>query len=121
MFRNPLGCIGVISAFNFPCAVYGWNNAISLVCGNSVVWKPAPSTPLTAIAIIRLIEKVFRKNNLPPAVCSLVCGEGDVGVSLSKDHRIKLVSFTGSTEVGRIVGQQVQARFGKVLLICFLI
>lgn len=88
-----------------------------MACGNSVVWKSAPSTPLTSIAIIRLIEKVFLKNNLSPAICSLVCGEGDIGVSLSKDHRIKLVSFTGSTEVGRIVGQQVQARFGKVCLI----
>lgn len=104
----------MISAFNFPCAVYGWNNAISLVCGNTVIWKPAPSTPLTSIAIIRLIEGVLRQNKLSPAVCSLVCGEGDIGVALTKDSRVNLVSFTGSTEVGRIVGQHVQARFGKV-------
>ncbi|KAI6218462.1 Aldehyde dehydrogenase [Aphelenchoides besseyi] len=113
---NPLGVVGVISAFNFPCAVYGWNNAIALACGNSVIWKPAPSTPLTAIAIIRLIEKVLRQNNLDPAICSLVCGETEVGAALTKDPRVNLVSFTGSTEVGRHIGQEVQSRFGKVLL-----
>uniref|UniRef100_A0A915EFC1 aldehyde dehydrogenase (NAD(+)) n=1 Tax=Ditylenchus dipsaci TaxID=166011 RepID=A0A915EFC1_9BILA len=113
---NPLGVIGVISAFNFPCAVYGWNNALALVCGNSLLWKPAPSTPLISIAVTRLIEDVLKRNNLPTAICSLVCGEADVGVALAKDEQVKLVSFTGSTEVGRIVGQTVQARFGKVLL-----
>ncbi|VDK56885.1 unnamed protein product, partial [Anisakis simplex] len=86
---NPLGVIGIISAFNFPCAVYGWNNAIALACGNAVLWKPAPSTPLTSIAIIKLIEKVLKSNKIPA------------------------VSFTGSTAVGQIIGQQVQSRFGK--------
>ncbi|KAK6034974.1 aldehyde dehydrogenase family protein [Cooperia oncophora] len=113
---NPLGVVGVISAFNFPCAVYGWNNALALVTGNSVIWKPAPSTPLTAIAVTKLVEGVLRANNLPGGLCSLVCGEGDVGQALVKDKRVNLVSFTGSTEVGRIVGQQVQQRFGKLLL-----
>ncbi|PAV91882.1 hypothetical protein WR25_15629 isoform B [Diploscapter pachys] len=113
---NPLGVVGVISAFNFPCAVYGWNNALALVAGNAVVWKPAPSTPLVAVAVTKLIEDVLKKNNLPGGLCSLVCGEGDVGQALVKDKRVNLVSFTGSTEVGRIVGQQVQARFGKILL-----
>uniref|UniRef100_A0AC35TMJ6 Aldehyde dehydrogenase (NAD(+)) n=1 Tax=Rhabditophanes sp. KR3021 TaxID=114890 RepID=A0AC35TMJ6_9BILA len=113
---NPLGTVGVISAFNFPCAVYGWNNAIALVCGNSVLWKPAPSTPLTAIATIKLVEKVLIRNNINPALCSLITGEGDVGQALVKDDKIKLVSFTGSTEVGRIVGTQVQHRFGKHIL-----
>uniref|UniRef100_A0A0K0G0C4 aldehyde dehydrogenase (NAD(+)) n=1 Tax=Strongyloides venezuelensis TaxID=75913 RepID=A0A0K0G0C4_STRVS len=113
---NPLGVVGVISAFNFPCAVYGWNNALALVCGNSVLWKPAPSTPLTAIAVTKLIEKVLIRNNIDPALCSLICGEADVGQSLTKDDKVKLVSFTGSTEVGRVVGSQVQHRFGKVLL-----
>jgi|UniRef100_A0AC35GQ07 aldehyde dehydrogenase family 7 protein A1 len=113
---NPLGVVGVISAFNFPCAVYGWNNALALVCGNSLLWKPAPSTPLVSIAVTRLIEGVLRENNIPPALCSLICGEGDVGQNLAKDTRVDLLSFTGSTEVGRIVGQQVQARFGKHLL-----
>ncbi|KAH7731281.1 aldehyde dehydrogenase (NAD+) [Aphelenchoides avenae] len=113
---NPLGVVGVISAFNFPCAVYGWNNALALVCGNALVWKPAPSTPLTAIAISRLIEDVLRKNKLPPGLCSLVCGEADVGMALTQDPRVNLVSFTGSTQVGQIVGQHVQKRFGKLLL-----
>uniref|UniRef100_A0A8R1HPY3 aldehyde dehydrogenase (NAD(+)) n=1 Tax=Caenorhabditis japonica TaxID=281687 RepID=A0A8R1HPY3_CAEJA len=113
---NPLGVVGVISAFNFPCAVYGWNNALALVTGNSVVWKPAPSTPLTAIAVTKLVEQVLVANNLNPALCSLVCGEGDVGQALVKDQRVNLVSFTGSSQIGKIVGQQVQARFGKLLL-----
>uniref|UniRef100_A0A7E4VCB3 aldehyde dehydrogenase (NAD(+)) n=1 Tax=Panagrellus redivivus TaxID=6233 RepID=A0A7E4VCB3_PANRE len=113
---NPLGVVGIISAFNFPCAVYGWNNALALVTGNSMIWKPAPSTPLVSIAVTRLLEEVLRKNDINPALCSLICGEGDVGQSLAKDPRVNLLSFTGSTEVGRIVGQQVQARFGKHLL-----
>ncbi|MFH4979009.1 hypothetical protein AB6A40_005718 [Gnathostoma spinigerum] len=113
---NPLGLVGVISAFNFPCAVYGWNNAVALVCGNAVLWKPAPSTPLTAIAVIKLIEKVLMKNNIPAGLCCLITGDADIGQSLAKDKRINLLSFTGSTSVGRIVGQQVQSRFGKLLL-----
>lgn len=113
---NPLGVVGVISAFNFPCAVYGWNSALSLVCGNAVLWKPAPSTPLTAIAVTKLIEKVLVANGISGGLCSLVTGGADVGQALTKDKRVNLVSFTGSTAVGRIVGQQVQARFGKVLL-----
>uniref|UniRef100_A0A914PDT2 aldehyde dehydrogenase (NAD(+)) n=1 Tax=Panagrolaimus davidi TaxID=227884 RepID=A0A914PDT2_9BILA len=82
---NLLGVVGVISAFNFPCAVYGWNNALALVCGNSLLWKPAPSTPLVSIAVTRLIEGVLRENNIPPALCSLICGEGDIGQNLAKD------------------------------------
>ncbi|KAL3068406.1 hypothetical protein niasHT_030697 [Heterodera trifolii] len=113
---NPLGVVGVISAFNFPAAVYGWNAALALVCGNSVLWKPSPSTPLTSIAITRLIGEVLFKNGLSPAICSLICGGGDVGMCLVKDPRVNLLSFTGSTEVGRVVGQHVQARFGKLLL-----
>jgi aldehyde dehydrogenase family 7 protein A1 len=112
---DPLGVVGVISAFNFPCAVYGWNNALALACGDTVLWKPAPSTPLTAIAIIKLIENVLRKNSLDPAICTLICGEREVGSALTADPRINLVSFTGSTEVGRSVGTQVQSRFGKVI------
>lgn len=113
---NPLGVVGVISAFNFPCAVYGWNNALALITGNALLWKPAPSTPLTAIAVTRLIEDVLKANDIPAGLCSLVCGDADVGQALTKDKRVNLVSFTGSTEIGRIVGQQVQGRFGKVLL-----
>uniref|UniRef100_A0A915LW25 aldehyde dehydrogenase (NAD(+)) n=1 Tax=Meloidogyne javanica TaxID=6303 RepID=A0A915LW25_MELJA len=121
---NPLGIVGVITAFNFPAAVYGsnlylivgWNAALALTCGNCLIWKPAPTTSLTAIAVTRLIENVLKDNNLPPSICSLICGGSDIGLLLTKDPKVDLVSFTGSTEVGRIVGQQVQARFGKLLL-----
>lgn len=113
---NPLGLVGIITAFNFPAAVFGWNAALALVCGDSLLWKPAPSTSLTAIAITRLISKVLQQNGFPPSICSLVCGEAEIGLNIVKDRRVHLVSFTGSTEVGRIVGQHVQARFGKFIL-----
>merc|ERR1712136_485187 len=96
---NPLGVIGVITAFNFPVAPFGWNAAIALVCGNCCLWKGAPTTPLTSIAIT-----------------SLFCGGVDIGSAIAEDQRVKLVSFTGSTGVGRKVALTVQARFGKVLL-----
>ena len=76
---NPLGLVGVISAFNFPCAVFGWNNAISLTTGNVTIWKGAPTTPLTSIAITRIIAAVLEKNNLPAGICSQICGGADVG------------------------------------------
>jgi aldehyde dehydrogenase family 7 protein A1 len=95
--------------------VYGWNAAISLVCGNPVLWKPAPSTPLSAIATIRIIQTVLKDNGLE-GVCGLVCGGSDVGEEMTKDKRVDLVSFTGSTSVGRKVGLEVQKRFAKVLL-----
>lgn len=79
---NPLGVVGVITAFNFPAAVFGWNAALALACGDTLVWKPAPSTPLTAIAVTRLVENVLQQNGCPPGVCSLVCGEADVGMSV---------------------------------------
>jgi len=77
---NPLGIVGVISAFNFPCAVFGWNNAISLICGNVTLWKGAPSTPLTSIATTKIIAQVLEKNNLPGGICSMICGGSDVGL-----------------------------------------
>ncbi|ORX92847.1 aldehyde dehydrogenase [Basidiobolus meristosporus CBS 931.73] len=113
---NPLGTVGVISAFNFPVAVYGWNSALSLVCGNPVVWKGAPTTNLTSVAVTKILQKVLEKNNLPGAICSLVCGGADVGQAMAEDQRIDLLSFTGSTKVGREVGMAVQNRFGRVLL-----
>ncbi|KAJ8951504.1 hypothetical protein NQ318_000200 [Aromia moschata] len=106
---NPLGPIGVISAFNFPIAVYGWNSAIAMVCGDTVLWKSAESTPL-------IVADVLQKNNLPGAVAALCCGGADIGKSMAADKRIKLLSFTGSTEVGQQVGVEVQKRFGKHLL-----
>jgi len=113
---NPLGVVGVISAFNFPCAVYGWNSAIAMVCGNTLMWKPAPSTPLTAIATTKIIQSVLEENHLPGAICSLVCGDAEIGSALSKDERIPLLSFTGSTKVGRQVSLTVAERFGKSIL-----
>ncbi|XP_055339303.1 putative aldehyde dehydrogenase family 7 member A1 homolog [Paramacrobiotus metropolitanus] len=113
---NPLGCIGIISAFNFPMAVYGWNNAIAMICGDTMVWKPAPSTSLCAIAVQHVLNTVLQRNHLPPGLCSLVCGGADVGEALATDTRLPLVSFTGSTQIGLKVANSVQARFGRPLL-----
>lgn len=112
---RPLGLVGIISAFNFPCAVYGWNTAIALTVGNSVLWKGAPTTPLVSIATAKIVADVFERNNLPP-VATLCQGDVDVGKLMATDERIALLSFTGSTEVGRHVGVEVQKRFGKSLL-----
>ncbi|KAJ2407292.1 Alpha-aminoadipic semialdehyde dehydrogenase, partial [Coemansia sp. RSA 2530] len=98
---NPLGVVGVISAFNFPVAVYGWNSALSLVCGNAVVWKGAPTTGLTSVAVTKILAEVLEKNGLPGALCSLASGGADIGNMMAKDKRVNLVSFTGSTNVGR--------------------
>ncbi|KAH9522344.1 aldehyde dehydrogenase 7 family member A1 [Dermatophagoides farinae] len=113
---NPLGTVGVISAFNFPVAVFGWNNAISLVCGNTTLWKPAPTTSLCAVAVTKILEKVFKNNNLPASLCTLVSGDADIGKAIANDKRLPLVSFTGSCQIGREVGVAVQQRFGKHIL-----
>lgn len=112
---NPIGVVGVISAFNFPNAVFGWNAAIALAVGNTVLWKGAPSTPLVSIATTRIVTEVLKRNNLPAAI-TLCQGGTDVGKKLVADERVKLLSFTGSTKVGREVGVEVQRRFGKLLL-----
>ncbi|XP_048517595.1 alpha-aminoadipic semialdehyde dehydrogenase [Dendroctonus ponderosae] len=113
---NPLGVIGVISAFNFPVAVYGWNSAIAMVCGNTVFWKGAETTPLISIATTKIVAGVLEKNNLPGAIATLCTGGADIGQALASDRRIKLLSFTGSCQVGRLVAVEVQKRFGKSLL-----
>ncbi|KAI8866804.1 aldehyde dehydrogenase [Ramicandelaber brevisporus] len=113
---NPLGTVGVISAFNFPVAVYGWNSALSLVCGNPVVWKGAPTTNLCSVAVTKILAEVLEKNNLPGEICALVTGDADVGKAMAADRNIDLLSFTGSTKVGRDVGVAVQSRFGRSLL-----
>lgn len=113
---NPLGTIGIISAFNFPVAVYGWNNALALICGNTMIWKGAPSTPLCSIATTKIVAEVLERNSLPGAICSLVCGGADVGQAMANDPQLPLISFTGSTGVGRQVALAVQSRFGKNLL-----
>lgn len=113
---NPLGVVGVITAFNFPCAVLGWNACIALVCGNCVVWKGAPTTPLITIAMTKIVASVLEKNNLPGAIFTSFCGGTEIGQAIALDTRIPLVSFTGSTRAGLMVQQQVNARFGKCLL-----
>ena len=111
---NPLGNVGVISAFNFPVAVYGWNVSLSMIAGNTTVWKGAPTTSLTSVAVTKILANVLERNGLPGAVCSTVCGGADVGQRMAEDKNIHLLSFTGSTPVGRKVGVAVQQRFGKV-------
>lgn len=113
---NPLGTIGIITAFNFPVAVCGWNTAISMVCGNTQIWKGAPSTPLTSIATTKIMADVLEANNFPGSICSMICGGADVGEAMAQDERLNLVSFTGSTKVGHHVGNVVQNRFGRSLL-----
>jgi len=113
---NPLGVVGILSAFNFPVAVYGWNFAIALATGNATIWKPSPTTPLCAIAVTQIIQKVLEANGLPGAAASLVCGDVEVGKTLVASPEVPLVSFTGSERVGREVGKTVQDRFGKTIL-----
>ncbi|HWA25561.1 MAG TPA: aldehyde dehydrogenase family protein [Lacunisphaera sp.] len=114
---HPLGVVGIISAFNFPVAVWAWNSALAAVCGDSTLWKPSEKTPLTAIACIKLAEKVCRECGVNPAIFSLVIGDGPaIGELLSHDVRVPLVSATGSTRMGRRVGEVVARRFGRSLL-----
>ncbi len=114
---HPLGVVGVISAFNFPVAVWSWNTAIAAVCGDSVLWKPSSQTPLTAIACTKIAEQVARENDVDPAVFSLVIGKGStVGDRLLHDRRIPLVSATGSCQMGYRVAQVVGKRLGRTIL-----
>lgn len=114
---HPLGVVGIISAFNFPVAVWSWNSALAAVCGDATLWKPSEKTPLTAIACIKIAEKVCRANGVDPAIFSLVIGDGaTVGELLANDRRLPLVSATGSTRMGRRVGEVVAKRFGRALL-----
>ncbi|BDU74073.1 L-piperidine-6-carboxylate dehydrogenase [Mesoterricola silvestris] len=114
---HPLGVVGVITAFNFPVAVWSWNTAIALVCGDTVLWKPSSKTPLTAIACTRIAERVLLKFGYDPAICSLAIGKGsDIGDLINTDPRVALVSYTGSVPGGRHVGKLVQERFGRHIL-----
>jgi aldehyde dehydrogenase (NAD+) len=114
---HPLGVVGIITAFNFPVAVWAWNAMLACVCGNAVVWKPSPKTPLTALASVHLADRVSDELHLPP-VFSLAIGADAPGETLAADPRVALLSFTGSSRVGRRVAETVSARFGKVLLEC---
>jgi aldehyde dehydrogenase (NAD+) len=113
---HPLGVVGVITAFNFPVAVWSWNTAIALVCGDTVVWKPSELTPLTAVACQALIERAARDVGAPTAVSRLIQGGREVGERLVDDPRVALLSATGSVRMGQQVGPRVAQRFGKVLL-----
>ena len=113
---HPLGIVAVISAFNFPVAVWSWNAMLAWVCGDVIVWKPSEKTPLCAVACQKIIAKVFKQNNVPEGVCNLVVGERDLGERISNDKRIPLVSATGSTRMGKAVGAAVGARLGRSLL-----
>ncbi len=114
---HPLGVVGVISAFNFPVAVWSWNAALAAVCGDATLWKPASKTPLTAIAVTKIAAAVCEENGVDPAVFSLVVGKGStVGDRLLHDGRVPLVSATGSTPVGRHVAQVVGERLGRTIL-----
>ncbi|KAK6264290.1 hypothetical protein SCA6_019724 [Theobroma cacao] len=116
---NPLGIVGVITAFNFPCAVLGWNACIALFPAMELqhhIMKGAPTTPLVTIAMTKLVAGVLEKNNLPGAIFTSFCGGAEIGEAIARDRRIPLVSFTGSSTVGLKVQQTVNARFGKCLL-----
>ncbi|MEV5878277.1 aldehyde dehydrogenase family protein [Streptomyces sp. NPDC052101] len=113
---HPLGVVGVISAFNFPAAVWSWNTAVALVCGDTVVWKPSELTPLTSLACAHLLARAADETGAPRDVHRLLLGDRTVGEKLVDDPRVALVSATGSTRMGREVGPRVAARFGRSLL-----
>lgn len=115
---HPLGVTGVITAFNFPVAVWAWNAALALVCGNSVIWKPSEKTPICALAVQTLFQRVCESfgSDAPQNLSQVVQGCGEVGQVLVDDSRVALISATGSTRMGQIVGQRVAARFGRSLL-----
>ena len=104
---HPLGIVGIISAFNFPVAVWSWNVALSWVCGNVTIWKPSEKTPLCSIICQRLISDVLKENKIPEGVSSVINGDYKIGELLSSDNRIPLVSATGSTRMGRKVAEKV--------------
>lgn len=113
---HPLGIVGIISAFNFPVAVWSWNTMLAWVCGDVCVWKPSEKTPLCSIACQHIISEVFRKNDVPEGVSCIVNGDYTVGELISNDKRVPLVSATGSIRMGKKVGAAVGARLGKSLL-----
>ncbi|MGJ1322816.1 L-piperidine-6-carboxylate dehydrogenase [Sphingobacterium faecium] len=113
---HPLGIVGIISAFNFPVAVWAWNTALALICGDVVIWKPSEKTPLCAIACQRILAEVLKHKNLPEGISNLVIGDKVVGEWMVNDRHIPLISATGSTRMGKIVAQQVAGRLGKTIL-----
>ncbi len=113
---HPLGIVGVISAFNFPVAVWSWNAMLAWVCGDVCIWKPSEKTPLTALACQNIIQDVLKKNNVPEGVSCIINGGREIGEWMSKDKRMPLISATGSTRMGKAVGAAVGERLGRSLL-----
>lgn len=113
---HPLGIVGIISAFNFPVAVWSWNTALAWICGDVCIWKPSEKTPLCGVACQNIIAEVLKENDLPEGISCLINGDYIVGEFLSKDTRIPLISATGSTRMGKIVAKEVAGRLGKSLL-----
>ncbi|WP_083322281.1 L-piperidine-6-carboxylate dehydrogenase [Hymenobacter lapidarius] len=113
---QPLGLVGIISAFNFPVAVWSWNAMLAAVCGDVSIWKPSEKTPLTAVAVQHIIKDVLAENDIPEGVFSIIIGGADIGAAMAADKRVPLVSATGSTRMGRKVGEVVGARLGRALL-----
>ena len=113
---HPLGIVGTISAFNFPVAVYSWNAAIAAVCGNVNIWKPSPKTPLTGVAVQKIVNEALADMDLPPVFFLISDGSNELAQQFVDDERVNLVSFTGSCAVGKMVGERVAARMGKSLL-----
>ena len=113
---HPLGVVGIISAFNFPVAVWSWNTALAWVCGDACIWKGSEKTPLTSVACQNIAARVFAENNVPAGISSLITGDYKVGEMMTKDERVPLISATGSIRMGKIVAQAVAARLGKSLL-----
>lgn len=113
---HPLGIVGIISAFNFPVAVWSWNAALAWVCGNTTCWKPSEKTPICAVAVQKIIQEVFDRNHVPEGVNVVVQGGRELGEWLSNDTRIPLISATGSTRMGKAVNEAVAKRLGKTIL-----
>jgi aldehyde dehydrogenase (NAD+) len=114
---HPLGIVGIVTAFNFPVAVWAWNAMISAVCGNINLWKPSSKVPLTAIACQNIIQEVLKENNLPEGIFNLVIGRGaTIGEKMLYDKHVPLISITGSTRVGKHAAEVIAGRFGKYIL-----
>jgi len=113
---HPLGIIGIITAFNFPAAVWGWNSMLAWVCGNACIWKPSEKTPLTALACQKIASQILQVNGIPEGLSCMVIGDRQLGELMSQDNRLPLISATGSTRMGKAVGTIVGARLGRTLL-----
>jgi len=113
---HPLGVVGIISAFNFPVAVWAWNTALAWICGDVCIWKPSEKTPLCGIACQNIAAKIMKANNLPEGISCLINGDYKVGEMMTNDTKVPLISATGSTRMGKIVAQTVAGRLGKSLL-----